>query len=60
MGLEGNYGYWDELLALQWVYNNVGAFGGNPNSIVMFGESSGAVSTTLHLMNTSNTLIKGT
>lgn len=32
----------DYLLALQWVKDNIGAFGGNPEQIMLFGQSAGA------------------
>jgi para-nitrobenzyl esterase len=37
----GNYGQLDQVQALTWVKNNIVNFGGNPNSVTIFGESGG-------------------
>nr|XP_039263240.1 carboxylesterase 5A-like [Styela clava] len=48
--VSGNGGIMDQQLALKWVKNNIKKFGGDENNVVIFGQSSGAVSVNLHLM----------
>lgn len=48
--MEGNYGFTDQQLALNWTRNNIGSFGGNPLQITIAGQSAGAMSTSLHMI----------
>jgi carboxylesterase type B len=42
--IPGNNDLKDQLVAIQWIHENIHLFGGNPDQITIFGESAGSAS----------------
>jgi len=40
--VSGNYGIFDQLAAIKWIHRNVSNFGGDPDNLMIFGQSAGA------------------
>ena len=54
-GPSGNYGMLDQMLSIQWVHDNIQYFGGDPNKVILYGQSAGNLCTFIHILrNISN------
>ncbi|POW22247.1 hypothetical protein PSHT_01579 [Puccinia striiformis] len=46
----GNLGLKDQRLTLEWIKTHISQFGGDPDKVTIYGESSGAISVSHHLL----------
>ncbi|XP_045199041.2 carboxylesterase 5A-like [Mercenaria mercenaria] len=50
----GNYGLWDQHLAIRWIRYNIASFGGNVENITLMGQAAGAASVMFQAMYPGN------
>jgi len=43
----GNYAFLDQIVGLEWVQQNIAAFGGDPSNVTIFGQSAGGISVSI-------------
>lgn len=59
-GTSGNYGLMDQIAALKWIKRNIDQFGGDPENVMIFGQSAGGGSIRCMVMSPeSKDLISG-
>jgi carboxylesterase type B len=49
-GTTGNWGLLDQVATMEWIQENIHAFGGDPTRVSIFGESAGAMSVIAHMV----------
>jgi carboxylesterase type B len=52
-----NYGLMDQIAALKWIQENIEQFGGDPNSVTLFGHNTGAAC--IHFLMQSPVVVPG-
>ncbi len=50
----GNFGILDQREALEWVRRNIAAFGGDPQRVLLYGQSGGAYDVCIHMASPSS------
>lgn len=54
LGIAGNAGLKDQVLALKWIKKNIEKFGGDPNNVTIYGQSAGAASVNFHVLSAAS------
>jgi para-nitrobenzyl esterase len=49
-GVSGNYLFLDLIASLQWIRDNIAAFGGDPDNVTIFGESGGGAKVSMMML----------